>query len=90
MARLEGSLQTLETRLSAPDIYEVAQRDALAEALREQGRMAGQLVALEEEWLALQEQLEAMAAAALAAEAAGTPPGLPNPTAVTEPASEKT
>jgi ATP-binding cassette subfamily F protein 3 len=89
MARLEGSLQTLETRLSAPDIYDAVQRDALAEALREQGRMAGQLVALEEEWLALQEQLEAMAAA-LAAEAAGTPPGLPNQTAVIEPASEKT
>ena len=64
--------------------------DTIGELCAETLRRSGDFdEPLEEEWLALQEQLEAMAAA-LAAEAAGTPPGLPNQTAVIEPASEKT
>ena len=63
LARLEAEKRALETRLAAPDIYEASRREALSEALREQGRLGGQLAALEEEWLGLHEQLERMAAA---------------------------
>jgi ATP-binding cassette subfamily F protein 3 len=63
MARLETEKRALETRLAAPDIYAASCREALSEALREQGRVGGRLAALEEEWLGLHEQLERMAAA---------------------------
>ncbi len=90
MARCEAGKRALETCLAAPDIYDAAKRDVLAKALREQGRIGAQLAALEEEWLALQEQLEILAAAAQVAEASGTPPGLRTQIAVNESSPEKT
>jgi len=64
---LEATMQKLgdekarcEAQLASPAFYGGADQAQVAAALREQGRIAAQLEEAENEWLALQEQLEAI------------------------------
>jgi ATP-binding cassette subfamily F protein 3 len=58
--RLSQEKQRLETLLAAPDIYADACRDQLKEALLAQSRVNARLQEVEERWLDLQGQLEAL------------------------------
>ncbi len=60
--RLHREKTALETALADGDLYADASRDRLKELLLRQGRINAELGPLEEEWLALQEELEALAA----------------------------
>lgn len=60
MERLQTRLDALEAQLADEALYSDAKRAQLASLIKEQGVMKGELGAAEEEWLALQEQLEAM------------------------------
>ncbi|MBI1396067.1 MAG: ATP-binding cassette domain-containing protein [Betaproteobacteria bacterium] len=60
MSRHEERLRALEARLAAPDIYDAQRKDELKAGLLEQSDVRRELEALEEEWLALHEKLEAV------------------------------
>ncbi|MEO4008037.1 hypothetical protein, partial [Chromobacterium piscinae] len=53
----------LETFLSSSDAYDDANKQKLADSVRRQGEVAGRLEVVEEEWMEVQEQLEALAQA---------------------------
>ena len=58
MGREEQALATLQEQLADSDLYSEDQRDKLAELLRDEGSCKQRLADLEEQWLALQEELE--------------------------------
>ena len=60
--RLHREKTALETALADGAIYADANKEKLKEVLVQQGRLNAELGPLEEEWLALQEELEALAA----------------------------
>ena len=60
MARLTQERQRLETLLADPDVYASDNRDMLKTSLLEQSRINNRLQEVEERWLALQAQLEAL------------------------------
>ncbi len=60
LSKLETEKQALETRLADSEIYSQAQKPALQALLMTQAENRKQLDTLEGEWLALQEQLEAL------------------------------
>jgi ATP-binding cassette subfamily F protein 3 len=64
LAAVESELRTLESRLAAPDIYEAGRKSELQECLMRQSALRAQADGLEQEWLELQEKLEAVAATA--------------------------
>jgi ATP-binding cassette subfamily F protein 3 len=59
IARVSGELRELDARLAEPDFYHSA-GEAVAEALRARGSLAGRLEQLESRWLALHGELEAI------------------------------
>jgi ATP-binding cassette subfamily F protein 3 len=61
MHRLDADKTRLESVLSSPDFYSGAQSEITA-ALREQAAVSEALEAIENEWLALQAELEALEA----------------------------
>jgi ATP-binding cassette subfamily F protein 3 len=60
MARLAQEKQRLETLLADPDVYASDNRDLLKTSLLQQSRVNNRLQEVEERWLALQTQLEAL------------------------------
>jgi len=62
MDALHGERKRLETLLSDPDIYAAGNRDRLRACLLDQSRVTGRLAELEERWLALTSQLDALEA----------------------------
>lgn len=50
----------IETNLADPDVYTTIDKNALTDLLQQQGQLAKRLHGLEEQWLALQEALEAL------------------------------
>lgn len=60
MDRLGNDKKAIEAQLAAPEFYSQADQDAVAGALREQGKLAVSLEALEEQWLEAQAQIEAL------------------------------
>ena len=60
LAKLETEKQALETSLADSDIYSQARKSELQTLLMTQAENRKQLDTLEEEWLAVQEQLEAL------------------------------
>ena len=60
--RLHREKVAMETALADGDLYAEASKDRLKELLLRQGRLNAELGPLEEEWLALQEELEALVA----------------------------
>jgi ATP-binding cassette subfamily F protein 3 len=59
MKKLGEEKARLEAQLASPDFYGGADQTLVGTTLREQARIAGKLEEAENEWLALQEQLEA-------------------------------
>ena len=62
LEKLEGEARELQAALAQPDIYDESAKGRLKELLLRQSRVAGDLEYTEEQWLKLQEQLEALAA----------------------------
>jgi ATP-binding cassette subfamily F protein 3 len=62
MAKLNARKAEVDARLLEPGIYEAAQKDALKTLVADQAFLVRDLGQLEEEWLALQEQLEGLVA----------------------------
>jgi ATP-binding cassette subfamily F protein 3 len=62
MAGTETSLAELDAQLADPELYEASGSEQLSELLLRQGRLRKELTQLEENWLALQEQLEGASA----------------------------
>jgi ATP-binding cassette subfamily F protein 3 len=60
LERLTQEKQRLETLLAAPDLYAAESRERLRAALREQAQVKQRLQEVEERWLELQGQLEAL------------------------------
>jgi ATP-binding cassette, subfamily F, member 3 len=60
LERLSLEKQRLESQLAGPDLYATESRERLKAALQEQADVNGRLQAVEEHWLALQAQLEAL------------------------------
>ena len=60
IATLETQKTKLETALTDPTLYEDSNKNKLKELLREQGEISRELSQLEEQWLELQEELEAI------------------------------
>jgi ATP-binding cassette subfamily F protein 3 len=60
MEQLTLEKQRLESLMADPDLYADARRDQLKASLLEQSRVNGRLQEVEERWLALQAQLEAL------------------------------
>jgi ATP-binding cassette subfamily F protein 3 len=60
MARLTAERTRVETLLAAPHLYEDQSRDQLQAFLTDQSRVTARLKDLEEQWLDLQTQLEAL------------------------------
>ncbi len=60
MAGLQQRLTELERRLADDALYQPDAADALKQALAEQAECSQRLAAVEEQWLTLQEQLEAL------------------------------
>jgi ATP-binding cassette, subfamily F, member 3 len=61
MQRLGGERERLEKRMAAPDLYDDARKDDLKRCLQEQARISQRLAEVEERWLALSTELEALA-----------------------------
>lgn len=64
MARNQRRLDELNQRIADPDFYGDAHRDERVRVLAEHGELSKQLNTLEEQWLELQEELEALTAEA--------------------------
>jgi len=62
MAKLNAKKSDIDARLLEPAIYEADKKDELKTLVADQAFLVRDLGTLEEEWLALQEQLEALAA----------------------------
>ncbi|MDS1141321.1 ATP-binding cassette domain-containing protein [Pusillimonas sp. SM2304] len=62
MERCGQRLQALNTLIADPDFYSDARRDERLKVLEEHGELSKKQAQLEEQWLALQEELEALAA----------------------------
>lgn len=62
LARLEQERVAVETRLAAPDIYDVARKGELAELLQSQARLKRDLESAEAAWLDATERFEAQLA----------------------------
>jgi ATP-binding cassette subfamily F protein 3 len=62
MAKLGEEKRRLEDQLAAPDFYTGSDQELVARTLREQGRLAARLDAMETEWLEVSAELEAIAA----------------------------
>ncbi|HTS53415.1 MAG TPA: ATP-binding cassette domain-containing protein [Burkholderiales bacterium] len=60
MAQLSADKTRLETLLADPNLYAEPDRDRLKVCLADQARIGGRLKVLEDAWLQLQEQLEAL------------------------------
>jgi ATP-binding cassette subfamily F protein 3 len=60
MKKLGDEKARLEAQLAAPEFYAGTDQDVVTATLREQAKVAGRLEALENDWLELQEQLEAL------------------------------
>ncbi|MGA8055936.1 MAG: ATP-binding cassette domain-containing protein [Burkholderiales bacterium] len=60
IAKLTAEKKRLEAQLAAPDFYAGVDQDLVAQTLREQGRAASRLDAIETQWLELQAELEAI------------------------------
>ena len=58
MEKLGAEKARLEAQLASPEFYGGADQTVVAATLREQGRIATKLEAVEAEWLSLQEELE--------------------------------
>jgi ATP-binding cassette subfamily F protein 3 len=63
MAKLAEEKGRLEQQLASPDFYAGGDQELVTKTLREQGRVAGRLDALETEWLEVTAELEAIVAA---------------------------
>ncbi|MCD4486760.1 ATP-binding cassette domain-containing protein [Chromobacterium vaccinii] len=63
MDKLSQEKSQLETFLSSSDAYGDANKQKLADSVRRQGEVAARLEVVEEEWMEVQEQLEALAQA---------------------------
>ncbi|MGC0154569.1 ATP-binding cassette domain-containing protein [Chromobacterium vaccinii] len=61
MDKLNEEKARLDTFLSSSEAYDDANRQKLADSVRRQGEVAGRLGVVEEEWMDVQEQLEALA-----------------------------
>jgi ATP-binding cassette subfamily F protein 3 len=62
MAKLNAKKSDIDARLLEPSIYEADKKDELKTLVADQAFLVRDLGALEEEWLELQEKLEALAA----------------------------
>jgi ATP-binding cassette subfamily F protein 3 len=62
MARLNEKKAVVDARLLEPGIYDAAQKDTLKTLVADQAFLVRDLAQLEGEWMALQEQLETLAA----------------------------
>ncbi len=62
LGAVESSLASVQARLAVGDLYTEAHREELAELLQQEGRLKTRASGLEEDWLTLQEQLEALEA----------------------------
>jgi ATP-binding cassette, subfamily F, member 3 len=62
MAKLNARKSEIDARLLEPSIYEADKKEELKTLVADQAFLVRDLGALEEEWLALQEQLESLAA----------------------------
>jgi ATP-binding cassette subfamily F protein 3 len=62
MAKLNARKSEIDARLLEPSIYEADKKDELKTLVADQAFVVRDLGSLEEEWLGLQEQLEALAA----------------------------
>ncbi|WP_047257543.1 ATP-binding cassette domain-containing protein [Chromobacterium subtsugae] len=60
MNKLSEEKSQLEAFLSSSEAYDDANRQKLADSVKRQGEVAGRLETVEEEWMDVQEQLEAM------------------------------
>ena len=60
LAQLEADKKQIETRLSAEDIYDAANKEQLTELLQRQGAVAAQLEATEMAWLEASETLQTL------------------------------
>lgn len=60
MERLGNDKKAIEVRLAAPDFYTQSDQDAVASALRDQGKLAIAIEALENQWLEAQAKLDAL------------------------------
>ncbi|AUH50738.1 ABC transporter ATP-binding protein [Chromobacterium sp. ATCC 53434] len=60
MDKLNEEKARLDTFLSSSEAYDDANRQKLADSVRRQGEVAGRLGLVEEEWMDVQEQLEAL------------------------------
>ena len=60
----QQALQTLQTKLSAGDLYAQNASEALADLLKQEGQLKRELAELENGWLEQQEALEALEEAA--------------------------
>jgi len=61
LARVSGELRELDARLADPDFYHRGDADAVATLIRRRGELAPHLEQLEQQWLDLHLQLEAIA-----------------------------
>ncbi|XLM19577.1 ATP-binding cassette domain-containing protein, partial [Chromobacterium piscinae] len=61
MDKLSEEKAQLETFLSSSEAYDEANRQKLADSVKRQGEVASRLAVVEEEWMEVQEQLEALA-----------------------------
>lgn len=62
MERCDQRLKVLDTLIADPDLYTDARRDERLKALEEHGELSKHHAQLEEQWLELQEELEALSA----------------------------
>ena len=74
MAKLNDEKKRVEAQLAAPDFFTGADQKLVSETLRAQSRVATKIEAAEAQWLALQEELEA-----IDAEGTGTTRGETSP-----------
>ncbi|HEU0200297.1 MAG TPA: ATP-binding cassette domain-containing protein, partial [Burkholderiaceae bacterium] len=60
LAPLSEELRTLDAQLAAPDFYHAGDADTVAATLKRRGEIAARVAALEDRWLELQAELEAI------------------------------
>lgn len=60
--KVQSELSDIEQAMAEPDIYEAANKDKLQVLLKKQGELSQQAESIEEEWMLIQEELEALEA----------------------------
>ena len=60
--KAQSELSEVEQALAEPDIYDAANKDKLQILLKKQGELSQQSETIEEEWMLVQEELEALEA----------------------------